>query len=105
MDHVERQRAERRERLRAEVRSELKTVLRQLAPGEATYLFGSIVHAGKFHDRSDIDVAFVDEPRACNLYQMQARLEDAMRRPVDLIVLSECRLKEKILREGELWTN
>ncbi len=32
-------------------------------------------------------------------------LEEALRRPVDIVLLSETRLRDKIKSQGELWTN
>jgi predicted nucleotidyltransferase len=105
LDQVERERMQRRETLRAEVRQQLKAVLAELAPGEKVYVFGSLVHPNKFHDRSDVDLAFVEEPRKGSQFRIQSLIEESLNRPVDLLILNETRLKDKILREGELWTN
>ncbi|RPJ52245.1 MAG: nucleotidyltransferase domain-containing protein [Acidobacteria bacterium] len=105
LQQVEMDRLRRREELRSEVRARLRDALNKLAPGEQVVVFGSITRRQAFHDRSDVDIAFVDEPRAFSPYQMQARLEEYMGRPVDLVILSECRFKDKILREGERWTS
>lgn len=83
----------------------LQNALRELAPGETVFVFGSLVKAGCFHDRSDVDVAFADEPRRFSIYRMQAELEDRLGRPVDVMLLGDTRLREKIEREGERWTN
>jgi len=100
----EAQRRKQRETLRAEVRETLRRALAELAPGESVFVFGSLVKSETFHARSDVDVAFEEEPRLCSLYRMQAELEDRLRRPVDVMLLKETRLREKIEREGERWT-
>ena len=102
---LEADRLRRREVLRLDVRRRLRTALEELAADEAVIVFGSITQPHRFHDRSDVDVAFVEEPRACSIFGMQARLEERMGRPVDVVVLADCRLKEKIEREGERWTS
>lgn len=38
------------------------------------------------------------------IWLLQAELEERLRRPVDLCLLQETRLRDKILREGEEWT-
>jgi predicted nucleotidyltransferase len=105
LEQVEKERMKRREELRADMRGRLREALERFAPGEQVLVFGSITRQRAFHDRSDVDIAFIDEPKAFSRYQMQARLEEHMGRPVDLVILSECRFKDKILHEGELWTS
>src|SRR5207244_540323 len=97
------ERLRRREVLRREVRQRLKEALHQLASGEHVLLFGSITQPYAFHERSDVDIAFVKEPKYSR-YGLQSKLEEMIGRPVDLIVLSECRFREKIEREGEAWS-
>ena len=80
----EEQRRQQRETLRAEVLETLRRALAELAPGEPVFVFGSLVKPGAFRARSDVDVAFAEEPRRCSLYRMQAELEDRLRRPVDV---------------------
>lgn len=105
LERREAERRKRRETLRAEVREKLRLALEELAPGESVFVFGSLVKPGGFHDRSDVDLAFAGEPRRFSLYCMQAELEDRLGRPVDVTLLAETRLREKIEREGERWTS
>jgi len=98
-------RLRRREELRLKVRQHLKDALHQLAPGEPVFVFGSITQPYKFHNRSDVDIALLHEPKQCSIYQLLSNLEEVLRRPVDVVLLGETRLREKIKREGELWTN
>src|SRR5207244_6640891 len=93
-----------REELRKEVRRELKEALRRLAPGERILLFGSVTRPYAFHERSDVDIAFVDEPKRYSRYALQAKIEEMIHHSVDLVVLTECRFRDKIEREGEAWT-
>lgn len=96
---------QRREELRMAARQRLKDALRQLASGETVLLFGSVTRPHAFHERSDVDIAFIEEPRRISRYGLQARLEEMVRHPIDLIVLPECRFSRKIELEGEAWTN
>ena len=98
-------RRRRREELREQVRQRLKEALHQLAPGEPVILFGSVTRPHEFHERSDVDIAFVEEPKKKSRYALQAQIEEMIHHPVDLIILSECRFREKIEREGEAWMN
>jgi predicted nucleotidyltransferase len=98
-------RMQRREELRMAARQRLKEALHQLAPGENVLLFGSVTRPYAFHQRSDVDIAFIEEPRSISRYALQARLEEMVRHPIDLVVLPECRFGRKIEREGEAWTN
>jgi predicted nucleotidyltransferase len=102
---LENERLQRRETLRLEVRGRLRKALAEIAPGEPVIVFGSLTQPHRFHACSDVDLAFVEEPRACSIYRMQARLEEHLGHPVDVLVLSETRLREKIEREGERWTS
>ena len=86
-----------------QARAQLRQALAELAPGEPVYLFGSITHPGTFRSDSDIDIAFVHEPKATKGYKLAAMLEDIVGRPVDLIQLTENRFRETILKEGEPW--
>jgi predicted nucleotidyltransferase len=74
-----------------------------LAPGEKVLVYGSITRTNAFHRRSDVDLAFVEVPKGHSIYRMQVLLEEAVGRPVDLTILGETRLRQKIEQEGELW--
>jgi predicted nucleotidyltransferase len=98
--------ARRRRRLRAlvEARRNLRTALAHLIPGSRVILFGSLTKPGVFNDRSDVDLALETEPAGISLYQLSGRLEEEMGRPVDIVLLPQCRFRQKILQEGEAWT-
>ena len=104
LQQLSRQRAEHHETLRLEVRQRLKNVLRQLAPADQVVVFGSLARPYRFTDTSDIDIALKTEPSGMTLYQLTGLLAEQMGRPVDVILLSECRFRDRIAREGETWT-
>jgi len=104
LEQVESDPMERRETLRLQTREQLRAALRELAPGEAVYVFCSLTQPYKFHARSDVDIAFLEERGRCSQYQIICLIEEHLHRPVDVLILYETRLKDKIQREGELWT-
>jgi len=104
LQYLNRERAERREALRLEVRQQLKDVLRELAPADEVVVFGSLAKSYHFTETSDIDLALATEPAGMSLYQLTGLLAEQMGRPVDVVLLSECRFRDRIAREGELWT-
>jgi predicted nucleotidyltransferase len=100
---MEQERLQRRERLRLEVRRQLRDVLPQAIPSQRVIVFGSLAKPGRFSEESDIDLALESEPPGMSLYQLASRLAERMGRRVDVLLLHECRFQEKILREGETW--
>ncbi len=87
-----------------ETRRSLKLALRELLPGARVWVYGSLARRGLFNPGSDVDLALAEEPRDKTMWRLQAELEERLRRPIDLALLGETRLREKILREGEEWT-
>jgi len=98
------ERAARTERLRLTVREELRSALREILPGTPVTVFGSLTRGGLFTDASDVDLALAAEPEGLSVYQLIAQLSERLGRRVDVMLLSESRLRDKILREGETWT-
>lgn len=97
-------RREERLRLWDETRRLLHVALRELLPGSRVWVYGSLTRQGLFHAASDIDLALPEAPRAKTIWLLQAELQERLHRPVDLILLGETRLRDKITREGEEWT-
>jgi predicted nucleotidyltransferase len=93
------------EELRQKVRQDLRDSLHRLMPGKKVLLFGSVTRPHAFHETSDIDIALINEPEEDSRYRLQVKLEEMLRRPVDLVLLCECRFRDKIEHEGELWTS
>lgn len=88
----------------AETRRQLRTALSELLPDSSIILFGSLTKPGIFNDRSDVDLALAREPVTINSWSLAGELMDRLGRPVDVVILPHCRFREKILREGEMWT-
>ena len=96
---------EQAERMRLEALARLREAVRTVLPGQAIYVYGSVVRPGEFREGSDVDVALVTEPPDRSIYRVQSELTELVGRPVDICLLEETRLREKIIREGELWTS
>ncbi len=96
-------RARRRLQVYEETRGRLKEALRELIPGHKVILFGSVTRAGVFNDRSDVDLALESEPPQMSVYRLIAELMERLGRPVDILMLDQCRFRERIRREGEVW--
>jgi len=103
LQQLNHERAESNEALRLSVRARLRTVLRQFPALGQVVVFGSLTKRHRFTRRSDVDLALETEPLEPSLYQLTALLAEEMGRPVDIILLSECRFRERIAREGEKW--
>ena len=85
-------------------REELRAALHEVLPASRVIVFGSLTRRGVFNAASDIDLALFAEPEGMDFIGVMIALEERMRRPVDVLLLEKTRLKEKILREGEVWT-
>lgn len=85
-------------------REELRECLHEVLPASRVIVFGSLTKRGVFNAASDIDLALFEEPAGKDLIGVMVELEERLRRPVDVLLLEKTRLKEKILREGEVWT-
>ncbi len=91
------------EALRLRVRKALRSHLSALLSGSTVIVFGSLTRPHSFHSQSDIDLALKCEPHGITRYGLTSELMERMGRPADVILLSESRLADKILREGEPW--
>lgn len=101
-----RDRSRRRRRLRAlaQTRRDLRAALMELIPGSRVIVFGSLTRPGVFHDCSDVDLALEAEPAQMDLLRLMSELMDRLERPVEVVLLNQCRFRDKIRREGEVWT-
>ena len=101
---MEASRARGREEARLETRTRLREALRTICPGRDVFVFGSLAQPGSFHGRSDVDIAVESLPEGLSQYGLIGWLEEELGRPVDVLLLAETRLREKILAQGERWT-
>ena len=104
LQEMEAERLQNRERLRLQMGRELRAALGEFVPGGKVLVFGSLIKRGRFTENSDIDVAFESEPAGLSRYQLTSLLAERLGRKVDVVLLPECRFREKILSEGEAWT-
>lgn len=96
-------RARRRLDVYEETRRRLKEALAELIPGHKIILFGSLTRPGVFNDRSDVDLALESEPSHMSVYRLISELMERLGRPVDVLMLDQCRFGQRIRREGEVW--
>ena len=104
LQRMESERLDKGERLRQQTRERLRQVLQELLPHERIIVFGSLTRPGRFCRASDIDLALEGEPQGISLYQLISLIAERLERRVDIVLLAESRLADKIRREGETWT-
>jgi predicted nucleotidyltransferase len=104
LQQMESQRSRAREALRQQTRQRLREALRELAPADEVTIFGSLSKPGRYTETSDVDIALTNEPAGMSIYQLTSLLAERLGRPVDVVILAECRFRDRILREGETWT-
>ncbi len=104
LQQMECERKQRREFLRTETRRELQAALNDLLPAGRVIVFGSLLKPGRFNEASDVDLALEVEPAGMSVYQLTSVLAERLGRRVDVVLLPECRFRERIVREGETWT-
>jgi predicted nucleotidyltransferase len=75
-------------------RRQLRQALAALIPGQRVIVFGSLTRPGVFNDRSDVDLALETEPPGCSALRLMGELSERLERPVDVILLSNCRFRE-----------
>ena len=88
----------------ADTRRRLRAAFADLIPGHKVILFGSLTKPGVFNDRSDLDLALETEPPQMDHWKLKSELMERLERPVDIVRLDKCRFRDKIMREGEVWT-
>jgi hypothetical protein len=95
LQNLAEQKATRLERERLALLAALRAALiATLPPGETVWIFGS---------PSDIDLALERRPAAFSEFWLQGELELRLGRRVDVVLLPETRLREKIERDGLRW--
>ncbi len=99
------ERARVREADRTAAYRRLREALGRLLPtGSEVWVFGSVLHAGRFREYSDIDIAVADLPAGRSEAWLQGELELLLERQVDVLNLNETGLRTKIEQTGERWT-
>lgn len=107
IEKIYKEKDRKREELRKSTLSRLSSVLESLAGVvrfDKAYMFGSIVKPHSFNVDSDLDVAFEGLEKE-KFFQVVAYLSREMERDVDVVELERCRFREKIEKEGLLWTS
>ena len=102
--------AEERERRRRDdaaladrTRDLLRAALARHAAGTAVWVYGSLVKPGRFHEWSDVDLAFESLPSGMTLEYLQSLLSADVGREVDVCLIDRTRLKPVIEGSGERW--
>lgn len=103
LQKIDRERKQHCESLRQATRTQLRQCLRELLPGQSVLVFGSLTRPGGFHEDSDVDLALASEPAPMSRFGLIGELEERLGRPVDVVLLDQCRFREKLLKEGETW--
>jgi predicted nucleotidyltransferase len=85
------------------VREKLDRAIQLHLPGIDVWVYGSLVKPGRFSRHSDVDLALSGLPSGMTLEYLQSLLSRDLGREVDVCLLDKTRLKDSILREGELW--
>ncbi len=93
-----------RELLRQVALEKLHLALKRHLPEQPVWVYGSILKPGKFRIESDIDIALENTATNPSLYALQSLLTEATGHQVDVCMLEETRLKDKIMSQGQRWT-
>jgi hypothetical protein len=99
------QRRAERERERRVVLDRVLALLDELGPRygiSQAYIFGSVTRAGRFDERSDVDIA-VEQMDPEDFFDAMGAFSMALGREVDLIELRKCRFADRIRRQGIRW--
>lgn len=100
--------AERRaewERRRLAMLARVIAALEEVVPAfgvRRAYIFGSLAKPGRYHERSDVDVA-VEWPGAGDFFDPAAEVSRRVGQDIDILPLERIPFADKIRREGILW--
>lgn len=81
----------------------LRAALARHVPGTVVWVYGSLVKTGRFHEWSDVDVAFESLPADMTLEYLQSLLSADVGREVDVCLIDSTRLRPVIEGSGERW--
>lgn len=99
-----RRRAEWEER-RLIMLARVMAVLDEVAPGfdvRRAYIFGSLAKPGRYHERSDVDIA-VEWSGEGDFFDLAAEVSMRIGQDIDILPLDRIPFADKIKREGILW--
>ena len=105
LDRALRQKSREREKLRRETIQKLKRAVPRLAKSygiERVILFGSAIKPGRFHERSDVDVA-VDGLATKDYFSFMSALSRAIERDVDVIQIEDEEAKKLLRKSSLVW--
>jgi uncharacterized protein len=71
---------------------------------QGVYVFGSLTTAGRFTERSDVDVA-IEGMNPDYFFDVMGYLVTELGREVDLVQLSKCHFAHRIREQGILWNS
>ena len=106
LDRVLAQKRAQREAMRLAVMEQVCQALEKLSesiPFRRAYIFGTVIKPCRFCEASDVDIAF-EGLRDEHFFKAMAYLSKALEREVDVVQIEQHRLRDRILREGILWT-
>jgi predicted nucleotidyltransferase len=67
------------------------------------WVYGSLAERGRFRPESDIDLALDHEPESLSIYGVTGLLSEELGRPVDVTLIAETRLRDRIMEKGLSW--
>ena len=70
---------------------------------DEAYLFGSILHEGRYGRNSDIDIAVLGLKNH-DYYEFVGEISDLLNKRVDVVLLEECDFAHSIKEKGIKWT-
>lgn len=71
---------------------------------EEAYIFGSLAKAGRYHEKSDIDIAVIWTGRG-GFFDLAGEVSRRLGQDIDILPLDQIPFADKIRREGILWKN
>lgn len=94
------------ERRRVAMLARVLAVLDEVAPSfgvQRAYIFGSLSQPGRYHERSDVDIA-VEWPRGkAGFFDLAGDVSQRIGQDIDIQPLDQIPFADKIRREGILW--
>jgi predicted nucleotidyltransferase len=99
------ERQERAETYRQKVLGDISDALASLSKKyswDEAFIFGSVIHPGRFSERSDADIAIRGLNKFLH-YQFVADMSALLERDADIVRLEDCSFAEAITERGIKW--